>query len=227
MGLDINLQTSKIDISEEDGINVDLYTDKLDIEESEAEDIIIEITGLKSINKFICLEDTPLYYENGKFFKVQDNKIIYTDIEWKDITGDIDEGSILFKIIDSSIKAHNENPTSHPYLHNIIQDNYNTLDDKIDNIEEEIRQSITSVEGSALINVSRNEQSVTISSKTYIFEQGIASNIWEIEHNLNKYPSVTTVDSAGTIFEATVDYIDKNNCIVYINGSTKGIAYLN
>ena len=79
MGLDINLQTSKIDISEEDGINVDLYTDKLDIEESEAEDIIIEITGLKSINKFIGLEDTPLYYENGKFFKVQDNKIIYTD----------------------------------------------------------------------------------------------------------------------------------------------------
>lgn len=143
MGLDINLQTSKIDISEEDGINVDLYTDKLDIEESEAEDIIIEITGLKSINKFIGLEDTPLYYENGKFFKVQDNKIIYTDIEWKDITGDIDEGSSLFKIIDSAIKAHDENPASHQYIQDIIQNNYNILDNKIDTVEDELNNNLS------------------------------------------------------------------------------------
>lgn len=63
--------------------------------------------------------------------------------------------------------------------------------------------------------------------KTYVHEQGIASDTWEIQHNLNKYPSVTLVDSANTQFEAQVVYNDKNNCTVYMNGATKGKAYLN
>lgn len=101
------------------------------------------------------------------------------------------------------------------------------IDNEVERLEEEISHSVTTVEGSALIDVSRDEQTVTISSKTFVFDQGIASDTWEIQHNLNKYPSVEVVDSAGTIFTARVDYIDKNNCIVYINGSTKGTAYLN
>lgn len=63
----------------------------------------INITGLKSLNKFIGLADTPIYYENGKFFKVQDNHIIYTDIEWSDISGEI-ANSEHFEVIISSIK---------------------------------------------------------------------------------------------------------------------------
>jgi len=101
------------------------------------------------------------------------------------------------------------------------------IDNEVERLEEEISHSVTTVEGSALIDVSRDEQTVTISSKTFVFEQGIASDTWEIQHNLNKYPSVEVVDSAGTIFTAKIDYIDKNNCIVHINGSTKGTAYLN
>lgn len=62
---------------------------------------------------------------------------------------------------------------------------------------------------------------------TYIHEQGVASETWEINHNLNKYPSVALVDSAGTQFQARVEYIDENTCIVYMNGATKGKAYLN
>lgn len=67
----------------------------------------------------------------------------------------------------------------------------------------------------------------TGADKTYVHEQGIASDTWEIQHNLNKYPSVTLVDSANTQFEAQVIYNDKNNCTVYMNGATKGKAYLN
>ena len=61
----------------------------------------------------------------------------------------------------------------------------------------------------------------------YVHEQGVASDTWVINHNLNKYPSVTIVDTAGTQFQGCVEYINKNNCIVYINGATKGKAYLN
>lgn len=81
--------------------------------------------------------------------------------------------------------------------------------------------------GEGVINATKSGSVVTITSTTYIHEQGIASDMWEINHNLNKYPSVSLVDSAGTQFQARVVYIDKNKCIVTMNGATKGKAYLN
>lgn len=83
------------------------------------------------------------------------------------------------------------------------------------------------IKGSDLIGVSKLGNKVTITSKTFTFEQGIASDEWVIEHNLNKYPSVSLVDSAGTQFEAAVEYIDENNIIIRMNGATTGKAYLN
>jgi len=62
---------------------------------------------------------------------------------------------------------------------------------------------------------------------TFVFEQAVASDTWEIEHNLNKFPSVTIVDSAGTVYYPAVQYIDENNVIVTMNGATTGKAYLN
>lgn len=83
------------------------------------------------------------------------------------------------------------------------------------------------VEGSELINVENIKGTAIITSKTYTHEQGIATDEWIINHGLNKYPSVTLVDSAGTQFQGRVEYIDENNCIVTMNGATKGKAYLN
>ena len=66
-----------------------------------------------------------------------------------------------------------------------------------------------------------------IGDKHFTFEQAVASDIWIIVHNLNKYPSVSLVDSAGTQFDARVVYNSLNQCTVYMNGATKGKAYLN
>lgn len=68
---------------------------------------------------------------------------------------------------------------------------------------------------------------ITGADKHFVFEQGIASDTWVIEHNLNKYPSVTVVDTAGNQFIPAVKYIDENKCIVTMNGATKGKAFLN
>lgn len=62
---------------------------------------------------------------------------------------------------------------------------------------------------------------------TFVYEQGIASASWEITHNLDKRPSVTVVDSAGSVITPAVTYIDNNTCLVEINGATTGYAYLN
>ena len=98
------------------------------------------------------------------------------------------------------------------------------INGRIDEIDDRL---IDTIVGNDLLGVVKEENTVTLTPKTYIFEQGIASDTWTINHNLNKFPSITVEDTAGTIFTAQVDYIDSNTCIVYINGSTKGKAYLN
>lgn len=70
-------------------------------------------------------------------------------------------------------------------------------------------------------------QEALLRADTFVFEQAIASDTWEICHNLEKHPSVTVVDSAGTVFFAAVQYVDNNNIIITMNGATTGKAYLN
>lgn len=61
----------------------------------------------------------------------------------------------------------------------------------------------------------------------YVHEQGIASDTWIINHNLNKKPSITIVDSADNVVEGAERYIDENTIEVRFNGAFKGKAYLN
>ena len=123
--------------------------------------IYIEITGLKGIDRFIGLQDTPIYYDNGKFFKVQDNKIVYTDIEWSDIAGQIQDNESFIKeverlieenakeytiqSIDEAIFLHDHTLTTHQDIRNIIQDNYTTLDTKIDTTKSELDDTISNL----------------------------------------------------------------------------------
>lgn len=70
---------------------------------------------------------------------------------------------------------------------------------------------------------------ITISNKinTYVFDMATASDLWTIEHNLDKYPSVSVVDSGGNIVCGIVHYIDKNSLTIEFNGAFTGKAYLN
>ena len=86
---------------------------------------------------------------------------------------------------------------------------------------------INEINGGALIDVQKDGKTVTLQSKTFIFEQGIASDIWVINHNLNKKPSITVVDSADNVVEGAEKYIGENTIEIYFNGAFKGKAYLN
>lgn len=63
--------------------------------------------------------------------------------------------------------------------------------------------------------------------QTYIYNQEVASDEWIIQHNLNKYPSVTIVDSAGSRVVGSYRYVDSNTIICTFCGAFGGIAYLN
>ena len=69
--------------------------------------------------------------------------------------------------------------------------------------------------------------SVVSNDKTYLHIQDVASNEWNINHNLNKYPSVTVIDSANNEVVGDVEYIDNNNLIIKFEGSFSGKATLN
>ena len=63
--------------------------------------------------------------------------------------------------------------------------------------------------------------------KNFIFTQSSASDTWNIQHDLDKFPSVSVVDSAGSLVVGNVAYVDLNNVTLTFNGSFSGKAYLN
>jgi hypothetical protein len=67
----------------------------------------------------------------------------------------------------------------------------------------------------------------TFGQNTYIFTQSSAAATWVISHNLDKFPSVTVVDSAGTVVVGNVQYNDNNQLTLTFNGGFSGKAYLN
>ena len=67
---------------------------------------------------------------------------------------------------------------------------------------------------------------------TYTHNQSSTSNTWVITHNLHRFPSVTVIDSGGTIVQGTVVYnSNKQLTITFFSGSSalafQGKAYLN
>ena len=53
------------------------------------------------------------------------------------------------------------------------------------------------------------------------------ASTWTINHNMNKRPSVVTVDSTNRVVIGEVQYVDSNNLIVSSRGGFAGQAFLN
>jgi len=62
---------------------------------------------------------------------------------------------------------------------------------------------------------------------TYVHNQTTPNIEWTVTHTMNKFPSVTIVDSAGSIVEGAVDYINLNSCKITFCGAFSGKAYFN
>lgn len=62
---------------------------------------------------------------------------------------------------------------------------------------------------------------------TYTHTQSSSASTWTITHNMNKYPSVTIVDSAGTTVDGSVDYVSLNAVTINFCGAFSGKAYFN
>lgn len=85
-----------------------------------------------------------------------------------------------------------------------------------------------SIVGEGVIDVTTANGRATVTSVTYIHEQGIAADTWIIKHNLNKYPSCFAVDSSGTIqIPDEIVYNSEDQMTIYFISAFAGKAYLN
>ncbi len=65
------------------------------------------------------------------------------------------------------------------------------------------------------------------SGKLFTFIQDDESDVWYIEHNLETYPSVTAVDTSGSVIEGAVTYVDEYTVQIDFSIPVRGVAYLN
>lgn len=66
-----------------------------------------------------------------------------------------------------------------------------------------------------------------IPNKSYVHTQHEASDTWFIDHQMGRYPSVTVVDSAGTMVFGDVNYDNENQVTITFTAAFSGKAYLN
>jgi hypothetical protein len=66
-----------------------------------------------------------------------------------------------------------------------------------------------------------------IQDKHYTHDQGMPSQVWTINHGLNKFPAVVAVDTAGSVVVGQIQYIDLNNITITFNASFSGEAFIN
>ena len=98
---------------------------------------------------------------------------------------------------------------------NATSDNYNDLSNK------------PSINGVVLVGNKTGEELGIIYDKTFVYNQVTSSYVWEITHNLNKYPAVTVVDSGGSVVIGEIVYIDENNVRITFASAFSGKAYFN
>lgn len=68
---------------------------------------------------------------------------------------------------------------------------------------------------------------IVVEDKTYVYKQLEASDVWIIEHNLNKYPNVTIVDSGDNVVFGDTHYDSENQITINFIGAFSGKAFLN
>lgn len=96
-------------------------------------------------------------------------------------------------------------------------------------------------ETKGIIRIATNEEAIEGTSQNtaitpstlrlvthYVHEQGIASKVWVINHNLNKRPSITVVDTADEEqIPEKKEYNNNNTVTLYFLAEFKGKAILN
>lgn len=62
---------------------------------------------------------------------------------------------------------------------------------------------------------------------TYVHIQGVPATTWNVTHNLNKFPSVSIINSIDEVVYGLITYVDANNITLQFSASFSGRAFFN
>jgi hypothetical protein len=62
---------------------------------------------------------------------------------------------------------------------------------------------------------------------SYVHDQSTPAAIWTINHNLNRFPAVSIVDSSNKVVEGDIEYLNSNSVRLTFAGAFSGKAYMN
>ena len=68
---------------------------------------------------------------------------------------------------------------------------------------------------------------IGIRDKNFVFNQAVPSTTWTVTHNLNKFPSVSVVDTGGTVVVGSYTYGSNNQTTLNFTHAFAGKAYFN
>lgn len=60
---------------------------------------------------------------------------------------------------------------------------------------------------------------------SYVHTQATPLAVWYVKHGLNFYPNVTVVDSAGSVVEGNITYLDRSSTVLSFGAAFSGEAY--
>lgn len=63
--------------------------------------------------------------------------------------------------------------------------------------------------------------------ESFVHDQIISSNEWTVNHGLDKYPSITVVDSSGSVVIGEIIYTSLNEVTITFMSEFSGKAYFN
>lgn len=61
----------------------------------------------------------------------------------------------------------------------------------------------------------------------HVHDQIVPSTTWTIDHNLNKFPSVTVIDSVNNVVVGDIEYVSNSQIILTFSVQFSGKAFLN
>jgi hypothetical protein len=101
----------------------------------------------------------------------------------------------------------------------------NTVPNNV-NIYQDTPNNVTVDQDSPNLVVVRSTSASGVYTRRYVYTQTLASSEWVITHSLGGRPSVTVVDSAGTVVIGEVQYDSNTQVTVSFTVPFSGFAYL-
>jgi hypothetical protein len=80
--------------------------------------------------------------------------------------------------------------------------------------------------GGCITRINLNPAITINQNSSFVFTQKTASTVWDIQHNMNLVPNVTSEDTVGNDIVGSLEVVDNNRIKLYFNQAIAGKAYL-